>query len=79
MLALCERIRNEKETMKMTRFDELLVYLDRLIALQSAGHAVRKEITEVIAAIRDEDVLALNNDEPTVLIDGVTLGEGVRA
>ncbi|NRF01180.1 hypothetical protein HRF55_10270 [Bacillus subtilis] len=59
----------------MTRFDELLAYLDRLIALQSAGHAVRKEITEVIAAIRDEDVLALNNDEPTVLIDGVTLGE----
>ncbi|MGC8261878.1 hypothetical protein ACP2W8_20215 [Bacillus subtilis] len=62
----------------MTRFDELLAYLDRLIALQSAGHAVRKEITEVISAIRDEDVLALNNDEPTVLIDGVTLGEPSR-
>ncbi|MCY8191442.1 hypothetical protein MOC62_07455 [Bacillus spizizenii] len=59
----------------MTRFDELLAYLDRLIALQSAGHAVRKEITEVIAAIRDEDVLALKSDETTLSIDGVTLEE----
>ncbi|MEC1584364.1 hypothetical protein P9D80_03160 [Bacillus spizizenii] len=61
--------------MTMTRFDELLAYLDRLIALQSAGHAVRKEITEVIAAIRDEDVLALKSDESTLSIDGVTLEE----
>ncbi|WP_142397307.1 hypothetical protein [Bacillus sp. SN1] len=59
----------------MTRFDELLAYLDRLIALQSAGHAVRKEIAEVIDVIRDEDVLALKSDETTLLIDGVTLEE----
>ncbi|MEC1690352.1 hypothetical protein P9E05_02270 [Bacillus mojavensis] len=59
----------------MTRFDELLAYLDRLIALQTAGHAVRKEITEAIAAIRNEDVLGLKSDETTVLIDGVALEE----
>ncbi|MGG1419040.1 hypothetical protein ABE220_09200 [Bacillus subtilis] len=59
----------------MTRFDELLAYLDRLIALQSAGHAVRKEITEVIAAIRDEDVLALKSDETTFSIDGKNVGD----
>lgn len=59
----------------MTRFDELLAYLDRLIALQSAGHAVRKEITEVIAAIRDEDVLALKSDETTLSIDGKNVGD----
>ncbi|QGI00218.1 hypothetical protein [Bacillus subtilis] len=60
----------------MTRLDELLLaYLDRLIALQTAGHTVRNEITEVIAAIRHEVGLAKENDETTVLIDGVTLEE----
>ncbi|WP_339225899.1 hypothetical protein [Bacillus sp. FSL P4-0290] len=59
----------------MTRFDELLAYLDRLIALQTAGHTVRNEITEVISAIRHEVGLGLKSDETTVLIDGVTLEE----
>ncbi|MEC0319903.1 hypothetical protein P8791_00635 [Bacillus subtilis] len=62
--------------MKITRLDELLLaYLDRLIALQTAGHTVRNEITEVIAAIRREVGLAKENGETTVLIDGVTLEE----
>ncbi|MCY9090934.1 hypothetical protein [Bacillus mojavensis] len=60
----------------MTRLDELLLaYLDRLIALQTAGHTVRNEITEVIAAIRREVGLAKENDETTVLIDGKKVGE----
>lgn len=60
----------------MTRLDELLLaYLDRLIALQTAGHTVRNEITEVIAAIRREVGLTKENGETTVLIDGLTLEE----
>ncbi|MGG7220896.1 hypothetical protein ACQXR1_11320 [Bacillus sp. ATD] len=58
----------------MTKIEELFAYLDRLIALQSAGHAVRKEIAEVIAEIRHEVGLAKENDETTVLIDGKTVG-----
>ncbi|MEC0719032.1 MULTISPECIES: hypothetical protein [Bacillus] len=38
----------------MTRTEELLAYLDRLIALQTSGHLVRDEIAEVIGAIRYE-------------------------
>ncbi|MGX1082484.1 MULTISPECIES: hypothetical protein [Bacillus subtilis group] len=38
----------------MTRTEELLAYLDRLIALQTSGHFVRDEIAEVIDAIRYE-------------------------
>ncbi|KYC79293.1 MULTISPECIES: hypothetical protein [Bacillus] len=38
----------------MTRTEELLAYLDRLIALQTSGHLVRDEIAEVIDAIRYE-------------------------
>ncbi|MED1523871.1 hypothetical protein ABER72_10335 [Bacillus licheniformis] len=38
----------------MTRTEELLAYLDRLIALQTSGHLVRDEIAVVIDAIRYE-------------------------
>ncbi|MCY7751631.1 hypothetical protein MOB18_21455 [Bacillus inaquosorum] len=53
----------------MTKTEELFAYLDRLIALQSAGHAVRKEIAEVISAIRRENRSILNSEETTEVIE----------
>lgn len=53
----------------MTKIEELFAYLDRLIALQSAGHAVRKEIAEVIAAIRRENRSLFSGEETMEVIE----------
>lgn len=50
----------KKETIMMTKTEELLAYLDRLIALQTSGHLVRDEIAEAIDAIRYELIFEIN-------------------
>ncbi|MEK4634023.1 MULTISPECIES: hypothetical protein [Bacillus] len=44
----------------MTKTEELLAYLDRLIALQASGHVVRNEIAEAVDAIRYELISEIN-------------------
>lgn len=47
-------LRNEKETMTMTKINDRLAYLDRLISVQNCGHNVHEEIDEAIALVRSE-------------------------
>ncbi len=47
-------LRNEKETMMMTKINDRLAYLDRLISVQNCGHNVHEEIDEAIALVRSE-------------------------